>query len=271
MERIAVYGKGGIGKSVIATSLSAHFALNGRSVLHIGCDPKQDSAFRLTNGARIPSVLDVLANSPQLTSASSVLHPGRHRIICCESGGPEPGLGCGGRGVARTLEFLGEMEVIETGDFDVVVFDVLGDVVCGGFAAPLRQGFAEKVVIVVSEEPMALFAANNITKAINTYRRNGVCLAGFVANLRSAEADPSVVARFAERLSSRLLATIPRDPAIIAAEKVRQTVIEYAPESASSQCLAELAGAIEAVEPAGQPLPTPLGEADFFEFIQDAP
>ena len=271
MERIAVYGKGGVGKSVVATSLSAHFALSGRTVLHVGCDPKQDSAFRLTNGARIPAVLDVLASSPQLTSASAVLHPGRHQIVCCESGGPEPGLGCGGRGVARTLEFLGEMEVIETGRYDVVMFDVLGDVVCGGFAAPLRQGFAEKVVIVLSEEPMALFAANNIAKAINTYRRNGVCLAGFVANLRTADGDASVLERFAERLSTRLLVTIPRDPEIIAAEKLRQTVVEFAPEAASSRCLAELAVAIEAVEPANQPLPTPLSEEAFFDFIKEGP
>jgi nitrogenase iron protein NifH len=271
MEKIAVYGKGGIGKSVIATSLSAHFALSGRSVLHVGCDPKQDSAFRLTNGARIPSVLDVLARSPQMTSASSVLHPGRHKIICCESGGPEPGLGCGGRGVARTLEFLGEMEVLETGNYDVVMFDVLGDVVCGGFAAPLRQGFAQKVVIVLSEEPMALFAANNIAKAINTYRRNGVCLAGFVANLRSADGDAALLERFAEELSTRLLATIPRDPEIIAAEKVRQTVVEFAPESAASRQLAKLALGIEALDPATQPLPTPLSEEAFFEFIKDGP
>ena len=172
MERIAVYGKGGVGKSVVATALSVWYAQQGRAVLHVGCDPKQDSALRLTDGARLRSVLETLADHPQLTSVDSVLHEGRYGIRCCESGGPEPGVGCGGRGVARTLELLGELEVISGGQYDVVMFDVLGDVVCGGFAAPLRRGFAEKVVIVVSEEPMAMFAANNIARAIA--RRRGI-------------------------------------------------------------------------------------------------
>ncbi len=271
MQRIAVYGKGGIGKSVIATSLSAGYAQRGKSVLHIGCDPKCDSAVRLlADSGSIPTVLDVLAKNPNLASAHSILHTGRHGILCCESGGPEPGLGCGGRGVAKTLEFIDEMEVISGGDHDVVLFDVLGDVVCGGFAAPLRRGFAQKILIVVSEEPMALFAANNISKAINTYRRNGVFLGGFVANLKSGEADRGLIQRFAEALSTRVLAFIPRDPAVQAAERQRLTVMETAPnESPAAAALAALADEVLAIEPDGLPPPTPLGDEEFFAFIKD--
>ena len=271
MQRIAVYGKGGVGKSVIATSLSAYYALQEQSVLHVGCDPKCDSAVRLLEGeGRMPTVLEVLAKNPNLASAHSILHPGRHGILCCESGGPEPGLGCGGRGVAKTLEFLDEMEVISSGDHDVVVFDVLGDVVCGGFAAPLRRGFAQKILIVVSEEPMALFAANNISKAINTYRRNGVFLGGFVANLKSDDADRELIQRFAEALSTKVLAFIPRDPQVQLAERRRLTVMESAPkESPAAEALVSLAEQVLTIEPDGLPLPTPLSDEEFFTFIKE--
>ncbi len=270
MHRVAIYGKGGIGKSVIATSLTAHYALQGKKVLHVGCDPKADSAMRLVEGgATVETVLDVLSKNPNTASAQGVLHVGRHGIICCESGGPEPGLGCGGRGVAKTLEFLDEMEVISGGGYETVVFDVLGDVVCGGFAAPLRRGFAEQVLIVISEEPMALFAANNISKAVKTYHRNGVFLGGFIANLKSKEADRDMLQRFAEALSTRVLAFIPRDPEVQAAERKRLTVMESAPESAAALALASLAGEIQQADPGGAPLPTPLSDEEFFDFIKE--
>lgn len=271
MQRIAIYGKGGVGKSVVATSLSAYYALQNKSVLHVGCDPKCDSAVRLLDGqGRIPTVLEELAKNPNLASAHSILHTGRHGILCCESGGPEPGVGCGGRGVAKTLEFMDEMEVISGGEHDAVVFDVLGDVVCGGFAAPLRRGFAQKILIVVSEEPMALFAANNISKAVNTYRRNGVFLGGFVANLKSGDADRAMIERFAEALSTRVLAFIPRDTLVQSAERQRLTVIETAPEeSTAAVALAALAEEVLTITPDGLPLPTPLGDEEFFEFIKE--
>lgn len=269
MQRIAIYGKGGVGKSVVATALSACYAKQGLKVLHIGCDPKCDSTIRLLkNDHSIPTVLDVLAENANPTSVSRILHEGRHGIVCCESGGPQPGLGCGGRGVAKTMEFLDEMEVISAGGHDVVIFDVLGDVVCGGFAAPLRQGFAEKVVIVISEEPMALFAANNISKAINTYHRNGIYLAGFLANLKSADADRDALNRFAGALNSRVLAFIPRDPLILEAEKRRRTIVEYAPESESARALTSFAGTVADIRVQGLPQPTPLSDDAFFEFMR---
>ncbi len=270
MDRIAIYGKGGVGKSVVATSLSAHYARQGKRVLHVGCDPKHDSAVRLIDGDRaIVTVLDALANNPNITSTEAILHTGRHGIHCCEAGGPEPGVGCGGRGVARTLEFLDEMEVITDGGYDVVVFDVLGDVVCGGFAAPLRQGFAEKVLIVLSEEPMALFAANNISKAIHTYHANGVVLAGLVANLRTEGVDRDFLERFASRLGTQVLAYIPRDPLIIAAERERKTVVEFAPDSQSAKAFASLAERILSIDKGTLSLPKPLNDQAFFEFIRE--
>jgi nitrogenase iron protein NifH len=269
MNRIAIYGKGGVGKSVVATSLSAYFATTGKKVLHVGCDPKHDSAVRLMDGeGTVLTVLDVLADDPNVASTEKVIHRGRYGIDCCESGGPEPGLGCGGRGVARTLEFLEEMEVLSTGAYDVVVFDVLGDVVCGGFAAPLRHGFADIVFIVISEEPMALFAANNISRAIQVYHPNGVALGGFVASLKSTDADRALLERFATALSSRVLAYVPRDPLILEAERLRRTVIEHAPESESARALASLATAALSLEAAALPLPTPMTDEAFFRFIR---
>lgn len=270
MQRIAVYGKGGVGKSVVATSLSSAFALAGKKVLHVGCDPKHDSAVRLMeDGRKLVTVLDALADDATCVSTENIIHRGRHGIDCCESGGPQPGLGCGGRGVARTLEFLDEMDVMASGAYEVVIFDVLGDVVCGGFAAPLRRGFAEKVIIVISEEPMALFAANNIARAILVYNPNGVVLAGLVASLRSPTANREFLERFAQTLSTPILAYIPRDPLITSAERACMTVVEASPDSDSAKAFLALASTIESLEVSTIPLPTPLTDDAFFEFIRE--
>jgi len=269
MERIAIYGKGGIGKSVTATCLSAVFARDGLRVLHVGCDPKRDSAVRLMAGpGPVRTVLEVLGDDPTAVSATDLVNEGRMGIHCLEAGGPRPGLGCGGRGVARTIEFLDDMEVLQTGAYDAVVFDVLGDVVCGGFAAPLRQGFAEKVLIVLSEEPMALYAANNICRAVQVYGQNGVVLAGLVANLRSATANRDKLRDFATALSTSILAFVPRDEIIQDAERRRMTVVEHAPESEAARRFAELAEAVRRVDPATVPAPTPLEDDAFYAFME---
>ncbi|MDH5492750.1 MAG: nitrogenase reductase [Myxococcales bacterium] len=269
VQKIAVYGKGGIGKSVVATALSAHFAQQSRRVLHVGCDPKADSAVRLIDGdAGIRTVLDAMGDDPTAVSTEQIITRGRLGIDCCEAGGPKPGLGCGGRGVARTLEFLDEMDVIDSGDYDVVLFDVLGDVVCGGFAAPLRRRFAEKVVIVTSEEPMAIFAANNISKAVEVYAPNGIALAGIVGNLRTPDANRGALERFAEAIGTEVLAFIPRDPKIQEAEVHRQTIVEYAPETESSAAIRTLAAKIEGLSNADLPLPRPMEDKALFEFLQ---
>jgi nitrogenase iron protein NifH len=269
MERIAIYGKGGVGKSVVATNLSVHFAMSGKRVLHVGCDPKHDSAIRLLDGTHtVRTVLDVLRDDPHAELTSEIINVGRHGIHACESGGPSPGLGCGGRGVARTIEYLDDTQFLDSGNYEVVIFDVLGDVVCGGFAAPLRAGFAEKVVIVASEEPMAIFAANNIARAVLTYQHNGVVLAGLVANLRGENADVTPIEQFAARLGTRVLAVVERDPLIITAERNQRTILEYAPESPAARAMSQLGCALTEVRAADVPPPVPMPDDGLFEFMR---
>ena len=266
-HRIAVYGKGGVGKSMIATALSAHYALSGNRVLHVGCDPKCDSALRLLNeGTPLVTVLDVIGDDPEQGATETILNKGRLGIDCCESGGPTPGLGCGGRAVSRTIEYMDDMEILASGAYDVVIFDVLGDVVCGGFAAPLRLGFANKVLIVVSEEPMSMFAANNISRAIQTYHRNGVALAGLVANLRSNAADRSTLEAFAAELHTEILVYIERDERIMDAEWLQRTIVEHAPEAPVSAAIRALGDRLLAATPDTLPMPSPMSEQRFFEF-----
>jgi nitrogenase iron protein NifH len=157
---------------------------------------------------------------------------------------------------------------MEPGRYDAIVFDVLGDVVCGGFAAPLRLGFADRVVIVTSEEPMALYAANNISRAVTAYQDNGVLLAGLVANLRGADARRDKLRQFARRLSTRVLATIPRDPKILESERRRCTVVEHAPGGPSSRAFRTLAGALEKLDPRRCVLPTPMEDEEFYRFME---
>ena len=271
MQRIAVYGKGGIGKSVLATNLSVSFAMRGMSVLHVGCDPKADSSSRLVDEMdSLPTVLEMLGSGGDSASADTIVTIGRHGIHCAESGGPPPGMGCGGRGVARTLEFISDIELLELGDYDAAVFDVLGDVVCGGFAAPLRQGFGDKVVIVCSEEPMAVYAANNISKAIETYERNGVVLAGLVGNLKdSSDENKEALERFAERLSTQLLAYVPRDPQVIAGERIGRTVVEFDEEAPAAKIIQELSRKVLEIEKGDRVTPTPMSDSDLNQFFRD--
>ncbi|NOZ01997.1 MAG: AAA family ATPase [Deltaproteobacteria bacterium] len=266
MEKIAIYGKGGVGKSMVATNLSAYYALQGKRVIHLGCDPKQDSAIRLMEKPReLKTVLDVLGNDPAATPVEDIVNIGRHGIHCCEAGGPEAGLGCGG----RMVEFMDEMELLESGGYDVAIFDVLGDVVCGGFAAPLRKNFAEKVLIVVSEQPMSLFAANNIARAVVTYKRNGIRLAGLIVNQVVEGFDRERLERFAQRLNTRIAATIELDPMIVKGERRLLTIIEHAPGSSPARAIAALGEDLLELGPEDTPLPTPMSNFEYFEFIRD--
>lgn len=268
LERIAIYGKGGVGKSVVATNLSASWALAGRRVLHVGCDPKHDSSVRLLDSDQpVRTMLDMLGQQARGLTGRDVINVGRLGIDCCESGGPEPGVGCAGRGVARTLEFLEEIDLFETGGYDTVMYDVLGDVVCGGFAAPLRAGFAQKVFIVSSEEPMSLYAANNISKAVRIYEENGVVLGGLIANLRNSDAPRGPIEVFASLLNTRVLTYVPRDELIIEAERQLMTVVEHAPDSQTAAVFGALARDLIELDPASIALPNPLTDAEFFRFI----
>jgi nitrogenase iron protein NifH len=237
--------------------------------LHIGCDPKHDSSYRLLNPeVRLLTVLEALAADPHRLRLQSVLNRGRLGITCCEAGGPEPGVGCAGRGVARTLEVLDEAGLLAADRYDVVLYDVLGDVVCGGFAAPLRAGFAQKVVIVTSADPMSLFAANNISKAVRTYRDNGVALAGLVANLRHAGRDAELLRLFAELIGTRVLASVPQDEAIVAAERRQQTLVESDPDSPTVRVFTQLAETLGGLQAEALDPPMPLADDEFFRFIR---
>jgi len=269
MQKIAIYGKGGIGKSVVATHLSAELARRGMKVLHVGCDPKADSSCRLTGRHVVRTVLAQMSDDPEDLAASQLITPGRNRIDCIEAGGPEPGAGCGGRGVARAIELIGELQLLETGGYDAAVFDVLGDVVCGGFAAPLRKGFARKVLIVVSEESMALFAANNIARAVVANASNGVVLAGLVANVRSDDAQRRArVDAFARTLGTRVVMTLERSDLISDAELQLSTAVETAPESGVAAAFRRLADAAIALDPSSVEKPTPLDHEAFFDFMR---
>ncbi len=265
MERIAIYGKGGIGKSVIATNISMCLAVQGRSVLHVGCDPKHDSAVRLLESAQPPrTVLDMLGDGRRNVSPEQIINRGRRGITCIESGGPEPGVGCAGRGVARTLEVMASLGMFQDKRYEVCVFDVLGDVVCGGFAAPLREGFARKVVIVTSEEAMSLYAANNICKAVRTYAENGVTLAGLVANLHDAARGAEEVEAFARLINTSVLATLSRDPKIQRAERAMTTMVEREPNGKLAALFDGLARKLLSLRADRLPLPEPLEEGEFF-------
>jgi nitrogenase iron protein NifH len=266
MQRLVFYGKGGIGKSTVSTNISAVLAGRGQRVLHVGCDPKHDSTVALTRGTLIPTVVDHKCTG--VVAPADIVYTSPVGVDCVEAGGPQAGVGCAGRGISYTLELMGRAGLLDENQYDVVVFDLLGDVVCGGFAAPLRHGVGEKVIIVTSEEVMSLYAANNVARAVVNYASNGVVCAGLLLNLRDESEDLGPVTRFAELLSTRVLGVIRRDPLIREAEYQRTTVVEHAPEAPISTQLGQLADAIGAVETSHCQLPTPLSDEDFHELAR---
>jgi nitrogenase subunit NifH len=259
MERIAFYGKGGIGKSTIAAGVSLALARQGLRVLHVGCDPKHDSTLALVPAGPHKTVLDMIFSRPSGgLRREDLIMSGLEGIDCIEAGGPQSGVGCGGRAISRMFEIFEELKLLSPERYDVAVFDVLGDVVCGGFAAPLRRDVAPKVVVVASEEMMAGYAANNITRAVLHYRDNGVCLAGMVINRRDNRADLRPIHRLAEALSTRILAIIPRTPAIQAAELSRRSILEAGPRTQAARRITDLAKELLSLEPSTCPEPSPL-------------
>lgn len=267
MERIVLFGKGGIGKSTVAANVSGSLAAAGMRVLHVGCDPKHDSTASLLGGRMIEPVIDRIHRVRGVTPEDIVTrsHLG---VDCVEAGGPSAGVGCGGRGITRMLEIFAEANLLAEGRYDVALYDVLGDVVCGGFAAPLRKDIGEKIVIVASEEVMALYAANNIAKAVVHYAENGVHLAGIIINLKDNAEDRAPIERFARLIGTQILDYIPRDPLIREAEYRQKTAIEHAPGSAIARRYGDLARRLLDIDAARLPLPTPLGEAEFYEYVR---
>lgn len=244
-RQIAIYGKGGIGKSTTTQNLTAGLAERGNKVMVVGCDPKADSTRLLLGGLAQKTVLDTLRDIGEDLELTDILKEGYKGTRCVESGGPEPGVGCAGRGIITAINQLERLGAY-TDDLDYVFYDVLGDVVCGGFAMPIREGKAKEIYIVASGEMMALYAANNISKGIARYaRQGGVRLGGIICNSRKVDREYELVEAFAKELGTQLIHFVPRDNDVQRAEIRRKTVIEFNPEAAQANEYRELARKIE--------------------------
>jgi len=231
MIKIAIYGKGGIGKSTTAANVSAALAKGGMKVMQIGCDPKSDSTQTLA-GRNVPTVLDAIRAHGTDLSLDELVFPGAFGVRCVEAGGPTPGVGCAGRGIITAFETLARLQAFETYQPDVVIYDVLGDVVCGGFAMPIRDGYAKDVFIVTSGEKMALYAAGNIALAIDHFKDRGYArCAGLILNSRDVQDEQSKVAQLADTLGTAVVGIIPRDGLVQQAEALGQTVAQAFPDS----------------------------------------
>ena len=243
MLKIAIYGKGGIGKSTTTANLAAAFSTLGKKVIQIGCDPKADSTMNLLGGNPVQPVMDYIReNDEEPERIEEITKEGFGGVVCIETGGPTPGLGCAGRGIITTFSLLEELELFETYKPDVVLYDVLGDVVCGGFAAPIREGYAEEILIVTSGEKMALYAANNINTAVNNFEDRGYAkVRGIILNRRNVNQEYEKVSAFAKANDLTIIADIPRSDWIIKYEDLGMTVIEGDPDLPISRTYIELA------------------------------
>ena len=261
MFQLAVYGKGGIGKSTMSANISLMLAQRGHTVMQIGCDPKHDSTRLLLGGGSQRTVLDYVREVPEGDRRlEDVMVEGSGGVLCIESGGPEPGIGCAGRGILTAFETIGRLGADTTGA-DVRLYDVLGDVVCGGFAIPLREENADGVIIVTSGEFMALYAANNIMKGIRRFTPERPRLIGIVLNSRGVEGEEETVCRFAAATGTRVIATVPRDRLFASAEAAGRTVCELFPGSDAAKAVGAVVDRIEdVISGAGMDIPSPLDD-----------
>ena len=265
IRQIAIDGKGGIGKSTTTQNLTAGLVEHGKKVMVVGCDPKADSTRLLLGGLAQKTVLDTIRDEGENVELDRIMRTGFGGTRCVESGGPEPGVGCAGRGIITSISMLENLGAY-TDDLDFVFYDVLGDVVCGGFAMPIREGKAKEIYIVASGEMMALYAANNIAKGISRYAKaGGVRLGGIICNSRNVDRELDLLRAFSKELGTQLLYFVPRDNIVQRAEINRKTVIEYKPDSAQAQEYRNLAEAV--INNTNFTIPTPMTQERLEEIL----
>ncbi len=265
IRQIAIYGKGGIGKSTTTQNLTAGLIEHGKKVMVVGCDPKADSTRLLLGGLAQKTVLDTIRDEGEDISLDRIMRTGFGGTRCVESGGPEPGVGCAGRGIITSINMLENLGAY-TDDLDYVFYDVLGDVVCGGFAMPIREGKAKEIYIVASGEMMALYAANNIAKGIQRYASTGgVRLGGIICNSRNVDRELDLLRAFAHELGTKLLYFVPRNNIVQRAEINKKTVIEYKPDSDQANEYRNLAKAV--IENKDFVIPTPMTQERLEEIL----
>lgn len=267
LRQIAIYGKGGIGKSTTTQNLTAGLSELGKQVMVVGCDPKADSTRLLLGGLAQKTVLDTLRDEGEDIELDKILKTGYQGTRCVESGGPEPGVGCAGRGIITSIGLLERLGAY-TEDLDYVFYDVLGDVVCGGFAMPIREGKAKEIYIVASGEMMSLYAANNISKGIARYaKKGGVRLGGIICNSRNVDREIELLRAFAEELGTQLIHFVPRDNIVQHAEIHRQNVIQYQPKAKQADEYRALAQKIEKNDKFV--IPTPMTQERLEEILME--
>jgi nitrogenase iron protein NifH len=260
IKQIAIYGKGGIGKSTTTSNLSAALSALGYKVMQFGCDPKADSTNTLRGGSYIPTVLDTLRENGSVRAAD-VIFEGFNGIYCVEAGGPAPGVGCAGRGIITAVELFKQQRAFEELDLDYVIYDVLGDVVCGGFAVPIREGIAQHVFTVSSGDFMSIYASNNLFKGIKKYSASGgALLGGIIANSVTAGYSKDIVDDFAQRTQTQIMQYVPRSITVTQCELQGKTVIEAAPDSEQARVYRTLAERMAAHEQSKTPVPLELKE-----------
>ena len=280
MKQIAFFGKGGIGKSTISSNIAAALAEEGFKVMMIGCDPKSDCTRNLRGDKDIPTISEVLREKAKSSldihefvygkeiKPEDVVCFGYKGILCAEAGGPEPGVGCAGRGVVIAVDLLKRIGVFDDFKPDVVIYDILGDIVCGGFGMNLRKGMADKAVLITSADYLAIYAANNICKGIARYaERGGTRLGGFIYNVRGTLDDEVFVKQYVQRVGSKLLGRVPYSDEITESEIYGQTVIERFPESKIALIFRDLAKKV--IEDSLPTIPKPLGSKELSYLASD--